>query len=335
MAASSPTLADVAALAGVSSASASLVLNRVPGKRIGEATRRRVEQAARDLGYQPNRIAVNLARGRTGTLGVLLPDLSKAFYAGVVDGIEAAARERGLQILLAHSRSQAEIERRQAELLCDHRVDGLVVLAGDTTVGDLAGWLPAVQRLVPCVLLDEREPPVPVDAVASDDRAGVAAVVAHLAGRGRRRLGFLSAGEARSSARDRLAGFHAGCAAAGLDASLVAGSAYDPAQAGPAIARLLEARPDAIVCASDYLAAALLRVARDLGLRPGHELAVTGFADDPQLGEVLDLTSVDQSLGELGAAAVERLVLRREDPGVRARSLLVPTRLVVRGSSGG
>lgn len=334
-----PTIADVAKRAGVSKPAVSQVLNRHPGARISPATRERVEKAAVELGYQPNRIAVSLVRGRTATIGVVVPDLTILFYAGVVDGMEAAASQANHRILLAHSRGDPDNEAKQVETLLDHRVDGLICMSTTTHKGGGSKWLTAdLLKRIPCVVIDESQPEVPVDTVTSDDRIGACAATEHLIQRGHRSIAFLGAGSPRSTARDRLAGYRDALAKARVPhkTKWEIACGYDPAQVPVMLAPLLKEadRPTALLTANDHLAMAAIDVARELGLRVGEDLAVVGYSNDCLLARALRLTSVDQSLGDIGRRAVESLFARMEDRSAKQRAVVVPTTLVVRESSG-
>ncbi len=334
-----PTIADVAKRAGVSKPAVSQVLNRHPGARISPATRERVEKAAAELGYQPNRIAVSLVRGRTATIGVMVPDLTMLFYAGIVDGMEAAASDANHRILLAHSRGDPANEAKQIENLLDHRVDGIICMSTSAHKGGGSQWLGAdLLKRIPCVLIDESQPEIPVDTVTSDDRIGACAATEHLIQRGHRHIAFLGAGSPRSTARDRLAGWRDALARARVPhrAKWEVACGYDPAQVPAMLVPLLKEaeRPTALVAANDHLALAAMEVAHDLGLRVGDDLAVVGYSNDCILARALRLTSVDQSLGDLGRRAVERLLVRMQDRTAKPQAVVVPTTLVVRDSSG-
>lgn len=333
-----PTIADVAKRAGVSKPAVSQVLNRHPGARISPATRERVEKAALDLGYQPNRIAVSLVRGRTATIGVMVPDLTVLFYAGVVDGMEAAASGANHRILLAHSRGDPDNEAKQIETLLDHRVDGLICMSTTTHKGGGSKWLSAdLLKRIPCVVIDESQPEVPVDTVTSDDRIGACLATEHLIERGHSNIAFLGAGP-RSTARDRLAGYRDALAKARVPhrAKWEIGCGYDPSAVPAMLTPLLQDadRPTALLTANDHLAMAAIDVARGMGLRIGEDLAVVGYSNDCLLARALHLTSVDQSLGDLGRRAVESLLARMADRSAKPHAVVVPTTLVVRESSG-
>ncbi len=328
------TAADVARAAGVSASAVSLGLSGRTDARIPLATVARIQRAAAKLGYTPNRLASGLKRGRSGLIGVLVPDLSNAFFAGIIDGIESACAQHGLRVLLAHGRSDPVIERQQARLLLDQQVEGVLVMAADRAVVAAAV---AVESGVPAVVIDERRPLVAVDRVVSDDRAGMAALVKHLVARGHRRIGLIGGDVNRSSAHDRRDGWRQGLrsAAVRVDAALLVGGDYAPESAVAAVDALMSLAkpPTAIAAASDYLAAEALGRLRARGVRVPADVALTGYADDRHLARALDLTTVDQDAPALGRAAVTALAERLAGLKVAPRTVLVPTRVVVRGSS--
>ena len=334
-----PSLADVAQRAGISKSAVSQILNHYPGARISPAARERVAQAVAELGYQPNRIAVSLVRGRTATIGVMVPDLTVLFYAGIVDGIESAASGADYRIILAHSRSDPANEMTQIDMLHDQRVDGIIAMSVNSHRGGGSQWLaPDQHHRIPCVLIDESKPEIPVDTVTSDDRIGTRLAVEHLIERGHRRIGFIGAGSPRSTACDRLDGYRDALTQAHIlrQENWELGCGYDPALVPGLLIPLLKsaARPTALVAANDYLAMAAIDVARELGLRIGDDLALVGYSNDCHLAHALRLTSVDQSLGDLGRSAVACLLKRLADPSGKPQSIVVPTALVVRQSSG-
>ncbi len=327
------TIRSVAERAGVSPATVSLVLNQRPGVRISTATRERVLRVAGELGYAPNRIARSLAHGRTQLIGVIVPDLSNAFYADIVDGIEAAAAERQLHVLLAHSRDDAATEQRQVRLLMEQQVDGLVCMVADGTAAHCREWLPAAMAQgLACVIVDELDPGVAVDCIASDDELGARLATAHLLARGHRRIALLAAGQGRSSARARLRGWRLALAEAGIaeDPALVAGTSYRTDQAVEAVERLLAQRPEAMLACSDQLAAVLIDRVGHAGLAIPRDVAVVGYANDRYLAPALGLTTVDQASRQIGRQALELLSQRMDAPDMPPARILLPPSLVLR-----
>jgi DNA-binding LacI/PurR family transcriptional regulator len=329
---------DVAERAGVSNTTVSFVLNGRMDFSIPDTTRERILKAAAELGYRRNGIARSLARGKSQLAGVLVPGLEESFTAEIVNGIQEAADALDYRMLLSFSRRSEEEEARQARLLLDHRVDGLVCVANAATVGGTEGWLTdALRQGVACVVVDDEVPGQPVDHVVTDDRTGAMAAVRHLVELGHRRIAHLSGDRGSSTARERSSAYRAALAAAGIpvEESLIVGDSFSPSSAAAATRMLLELPdpPTAIFAANDHLAAMAIEVARARGVSAPGEPAVVGFGDLSCLWE-LELTTVHQPAREMGRLAMERLLHRLEEPDLPAQGIVVPTHLVYRESCG-
>src|SRR5262245_35339364 len=164
---------DVARRAGVSRATVSFVLNGRTDLRITEETRGRVLRAASDLGYRPNGVARSLVRGRTQTLGVIVPRLDSSFTADIVNGIQDECARRDHQVLLTYSNRDPAVETRQAHLLLEQCVDGIVCVASEHTLVATRAWMSqALAEHVACVLVNQSIQELAVDTVVTDDFNG-------------------------------------------------------------------------------------------------------------------------------------------------------------------
>lgn len=328
---------DVARAAGVSPTTVSLVLNRRMDVSISEATRQRVLAVAEELGYRPNLLAKGLLRGRTRTIGVMLPSLASSFVAQIAEGIQSAAGDEDYRVLLGHTRHEAEFEGRQLELLIQHQVDGVIILAGEKTLKHLGGRLGTLAKAgIPCVVVDDRTWAAEVDCVVSDDEDGARQAVTHLLELGHRRIAFLGAGDLTSSARDRLRGYQLALKGAGVefDPGLVAGSSFLGGDGFHAATTLLSQprRPTALFAANDRRLAEALPVLEQLELQVPRDLSLVGYANY-DFAAYLGFSSMDQQPVELGRVALFRLLERLDRPGLRPKILRLPTRLVARSSS--
>lgn len=329
---------DVARAAGVSPATVSLVMNGRTNIVLAESTRTRVREAAERLGYRPNQVARNLVAGRTRTLGLLLPSLASSFVARIADGVQREAGDQDQRVLLAHSRRDPVFEQRQIELLLQHQVEGLVVVASEETLPFLEKRLEVLEQArIPCIVIDDLTHADRVDCVATDDRQGAELAVAHLIAAGHRRIAHLGAGNQTSSARDRLAGYRAALRRARIPFStdLVLGNSYQSAPPREAVRRWLGQRnpPTAVFAANDRHLAECLPLLNELQVRVPTDLALVGYANY-DFATYLDLTSVDQDPAALGRAATRRLLERIVSPRLKPARIQLPARLVVRGSSG-
>jgi LacI family transcriptional regulator len=329
---------DVARAAGVSQTTVSFVLSGRTDITIPEATRERVRRVARELGYRPNGVARSLARGCTQTIGVIVPRVDSTFCGQIAQGIQEACIESDYRVLLAHTLHRPEVEARQVDLLLEHRVDGLICVADEWTIGDLPRRVSGVLgEHVPCVVIDDRSLADRVDCVVSDDDHGARLAVRHLLALGHRRVAHLGAGEWTSPARDRASGYRAAMQEAGVevDEALVVGRSFSMHGAAEAMGALLDRPnpPTAIFAANDRLAAEAVEAIEGRGLRVPEDVAIVGYAD-MEVAHYLKLTTVHQGTLQMGRLAVRRLLRRIAEPGLAPEVLSLPTRLVVRRSCG-
>lgn len=324
-----PRLADVAARAGVSPGLVSLVLRNQPGP--SAPTRERVLAAARELGYRADRTASLLARRHSRHLGVLM-DVRNTFHAELVAGIDAAATRLGYDLVLS-AVTPARDERRAAELLCDFRCEGLIVLGPE----DEAGWLGALGEAMPVVVIGRRMPSAAVDVVRAADDEGVAQTVGYLAGLGHRDIAFVDGGQGTIAA-GRRRGYRRAMRRPGLAARARVIPGDHTEEAGIRAARaLLEedaGLPTAVITSNDRCAVGLLDVfARNAVAVPG-TVSVAGYDDSPlaRLAHV-SLTTVSQDTAQQAADAVELAVERLEGGRTTPREIVLTPRLVVRGTT--
>jgi len=330
------SMRDVAEAAGVSVATVSHVLRGT--KRVTPAVAARVRAAAEALAYVPNRQASALRTGRTGILGVLLPDLGNPFFPALLNAVEVAARAAGYLVMVHDTEDDTELEARALERLAALRVDGLVWVPVHDAAPSArdrvrkAGRAPREVQLpdIPLVTLDR--PVVERDAVFADHVGGGALVAAHLKALGLTRVALLHGATNIASARARRRGFLA---------EFEPGEPVWEAQSGfthelpGAVVRLLRRGGfDAVVSANDAVAAGVIRVLKQAGVSVPRDVSVVGFDDIPWARLVEPpLTTVRQPLTAIGAAAVRLLLERMADPGRAARQVVLPVELVVRGST--
>ena len=329
---------DVARKVGLSRSTVSFVLNNRQDISIPPATRRRVLRAAAELGYRPNAIARFLAKGRTSTIGVIVPAVELSSSADILSGVEAGCSRENHRMLLAYSHNDPDREVQQAELLLEHRVDGIICVVGYLSLLGTGQWVRRAQEAqVPCIILDSSVPGVEVDYVVGDDRLGAIAAVNHLIRLGHRSIGHLSAGDLSLPARERREGYLAALTAAGIqvDPSLIAGNSFEPGAGAAAMAALLSLSkpPTAVFAADDLMAASAIEVCLQSAVRVPEDLAVVGF-NDTVLAQYLHLTTVHLSALERGQLAIQRLFARIENPYLPVEGITVPTRLVIRQSCG-
>lgn len=317
------TVRDVARAAGVSISTVSRALS-VPEK-VAAETRERVEAVAAELGYQPNRAAAGLRAGRTGAVGLMVPDLSNPYFATVAQGVAEAAREHGLGVFVVDFEESTELEVELLRSLA-HQTDGLILasprsLAADRTA---AGSKP--------VVVINQDPPL---AVGCDYLQGAAQALEHLAGLGHRRVAYV-AGPERSWSDSRRREGLGRASELGIEVVLI-GSQRPTVDGGAAAAEAVVASGvTAAITFNDVVAVGLVRAVRERGVRVPEDLSVIGF-DDTFLAPLVTpaLTSVGTDLRELGRRATALLVERLATPHapVAPEPDALPMTLAVRDST--
>ena len=336
----SVTMSDVANRAGVSMTTVSRVFSQDGGDGLVNAlTRRRVLRAADQLGYRAHWAARALARQRSGLIGALVPELGGGFVAGVTDGVMRESQQAGYEPILAHCGPSPSDIGRALDYLLQMRVEG-IVFRPRMSLPIEDGLLAGEPQEVPVVLVDLSVAGLSLPLVTSDDAGGIRQAVDHLVSLGHERIGHLAGPFWASSGVIRLRAFRESMASHGLQVPVECIAHYDWqfAHAVDSSQRLLQAqpRPTALIAASVPGAAAVLQVARQMGLRVPDDLAVIGFTDTMLCDSWSPaLTTVRQPREELGQEAV-RLLLRliggeKLDPGYVH---LLPTELIVRDSGG-
>lgn len=323
---------DVARAAGVSTATVSRALRGLPDVR--ESTRKRVEEAAVRLGYAPTPSAVSLASGRTRTIGLLTPWVSRWFHSNAIEGACQALRLAGFDALLYSFQLEHDATRTPIDLdVLRRRVDGVLVVGMTMTASEVA----LLESLgVPLVYVGSG-PPEQVR-VHVDDVATARLATQHLLDLGHTRIGFLAGRPDLRSAQLREQGYRDALAAAGVpfDPSLIRIGHYEDELAKEAVRELLTQPepPTAVFAANDRSALVTLEVAHEVGLRVPDDLSIIGFDDIPESTRVaVPLTTVRQHIQRMGAVATEMLRTLLDGGTLETSHVQLPTELVVRAST--
>ncbi len=325
---------DIAALAGVSIATVSRVLNGRPD--VSPSTRDLVLRQIRELGYVSSRNVPTTPGGRTGLIGVTVPFLQGGYFAMIIAGACEALYERDARIVLSPTLHEREREVTVLQRLMHKVTDGTLLILPSETKAELRQLR---QHGAPFVVIDPRTPlddTIPV--VAAANWSGARAATEHLIGLGHRRIGLITGPKEWCASVDRAAGYHSALLAAGLPIvpELVLEADMN-LEGGCAAAReLLDLpdRPTAIFAINDNMAIGVMRAAREGGLTVPRDLSVVGF-DDVDLATVAypTLTTVSQPLQEMGRMAVSVLYRQIDGQALDAHRIELSTRLIVRDST--
>lgn len=316
------TIKDVAALAGISYTTVSHVLNN--SRPVSEAVRLKVEAAITQLGYVPSAVARSLKARATATIGLVLPNNINPYFAELARGIEDVCERNGYCVILCNSDDDPLKQRNYLRMLQEKRIDGLILAAVDDATPGSEGYWPNA----PLVVVDREMAGLEADLVCIDHAQGAYLATRHLIELGHRRIACVNGPASALVARLRKAGFDQAMAEAGLsvpdqwrvESDFTADGGY---RAGAAL--LGHTRPSAVFAANDMLGMGILRAAAERKLRVPAELSVIGF-DDIQMCRYVypALTTVGQSIMQLGELAAEHLLER-----VQGRATGAPRRHVI------
>ncbi len=329
-----PTMKDVAAQAGVGLKTVSRVVNGEAG--VSQDTEQRVQEAITSLGFRRNDSARVLRKGTTASIGLVLEDLADPFYSPLSRAVEEVARAHGALLINGSSAEDPEREQELALALCARRVDGLVIIPASDDHRYLA---PEIAAGVATVFVDRPPGRIAADLVLSDNFEGAREGVAHLIAHGHRRIGYIGDRPGIHTAEERLRGYRAAMAEAGLpvaEAWVAPGGTDADRVRADAVRMLAGGRGGepvtALFSGNNRVTVTLVRVlaAPERRERP---VALVGF-DDFELADLLSppVTVVAQDPADLGRSAAELLFRRLDGADDEPRTVSRPTTLIARGS---
>lgn len=329
-------MSDVARYAQVSSSTVSRVLN---GGIAHEATRARVWKAIEELRYTPSVKARGLRLGQSYTIGCIMPRINTDFACNVLDGIETTLAQVDYNLIVVQaSTPHQHQEMSYATLLRERRADGVIIVFPREFQHD--ELLELKRNGSPFMIIEGYDPELRLPSIASDNYSGGFLVTEHLIHAGHRRIAHISGPKHWLSCRERLRGYRDALAKYDLpfdEDYVISGDMY--MVHSMEIARALMGRkkpPTALFCVNDYAAIGAIQALKRLELRIPEDVAVAGF-DDIALSSFFDpsLTTVRQSMTELGRVAAERLLAMIQNNTMEENETILPVELVIRESTTG
>ena len=334
------TIYDIAKEAQVSVATVSRVLNNTAP--VKESTREIIMAVIEKHQFQPNALARSLLKKETGTIAMILPDITNPFFPEVFWGAENVAREKRYTFFLCDTAGEHSRESEYLSILREKRVDGIIFLGGRINLTqcppELSQEVIELAKHVPIVLVNGNLPRSGLHRIYTDEEEGAALATQHLLDLGHRRIAFLGGMEETSTTQMKLKAVRMKLKAHGLtlrkdwtlfhDFSIEGGRAL--------MDRMLEQeeRPTAVLCVNDFTAIGALKSAVEHGLRIPEDLSIVGFDNSPLSRAVIpELTTVSQNTNRLGELSVEMLHELISGGNPRKRTVL-PPQLVVRASTG-
>jgi LacI family transcriptional regulator len=330
------TLEDIGRIAGVSRSTVSRVIN--DKSNVNPEVRERVLAVIERTGYSPNVLARSLVSGRTGVIGLVIPSrvhslFEDPYFSRLIQGISSASNTAGNTLSLFIFQNEEEEAALYPRVVKSGVLDGLILTA--TRMAD-----PLLARMavgeIPLVIVGRPD----VDGVSyvdADNRGGASTAAMHLADLGHERIGLIGAPTTTTAGLDRLSGFVEGLARRGLvlHPDLRVDGDYSGESGYRAMQRLIPHRPDAVLAASDTMAAGALRALHEAGIRVPEDMALMGFDGLPASERAVPpLTTIRQPITETGARAVQMLNQLISGEAHRPQVDIMPVELVVRGSCG-
>ncbi|MEO5857878.1 MAG: LacI family DNA-binding transcriptional regulator [Pyrinomonadaceae bacterium] len=327
------SIKDIAIEAGVSTATVSHVINKT--RFVSSDTRARVLKAIELHNYYPNANARTLASGRSRTFGLVVSDISNPFFPALVKSIEAAAFEDGYDVILSNTNYDTERTSHYVRRFIERKISGVAVMTSEmdkSLIAELA------RREVAVVFLDSGEAGPHMSNLRVDYGEGIKQAILHLVELGHTNVAFIHGLPHLRSAKRRLEAFRHTMKAVLPDAGEQVYQGDFQIEGGRRVAlEMLAARwvPTAVIAANDLMAFGAISEFRRAGLDVPHDISVVGF-DDIAFSPLIEpsLTTVHLPLKELGRLAVEALMAILSNPTQVGIELLIPTKLIVRNSTG-
>ncbi len=329
-----PTMAEIAAIAGVSKPTVSKVMNGQPG--VASRTRERVERVIAERGYVRHGAARALSAGRTGAVNLVVKELDNPYFAEIIRGVEETLERAGLSMILTATHDEERRHRRWMARVIEYGTDGAILVLPDEQVAHLELLR---SRGIPMALVDDRgEIPPDVASVGATNFAGGFAATEHLVSLGHRRIAIIG-GPSFKSTRERVAGYRTALQEAGVE---VDPRLHQPggfvAETGYEATRNLLGLPEpptAIFAGNDMQAMGVYKALYEAGMRAPEDVSVIGF-DDLPISRLLTpaLTTVRQPVRGMGVLATQMLLRIIAGERLETRRVEVATSLVIRESTG-
>jgi len=327
------TISDIARQLGISVSTVSRALNG--SKLVAEEMRNRIVREAQKLGYTPNPIAVALKTGKTKTIGMIVPLISRNYFVQAIAGVESVIYDVGYDLIIASSGNFYEREKKIVESLSQGKVVGVIAaVAAETT--DYSHYMNLINKGIPIVMFDRLMPLEGMSSVVQDDFQGAYNATKHLLAQGCRKIFHYRGLQNVSMWNTREKGYRQAMSEAGIQIRKGwVHTALTTPEEGEKYARKLLAKgdmPDGILFSGDFAAKAAMEVFAENGVRIPEDVAIVGFVNEPW-DKYLNppLSSIEQFPYDIGKEAA-RLMLRAIEGG-NPQKIVFDTELIIRQSS--
>ena len=324
------TILDVARHAGVSVGTVSYVLNGT--KNVSEGRRELVLAAVQALDYVPNRLAQGLRRGQSRLVGICLPNMTSALFAGLTDSLEGIAAGSGFEVVQVLSQQDPALECRRLSALLAHRLAGLLLVPSARS----GASLDLVRRAgVPTVILDRATTQQQFDEITIDNKTAMQEVVARLLALGHRRLLFIVSYPRLITTRQRIEAFRRAASRQAVAEIMQRGDNEAEFAARLAAALRRPDRPTALIASNTRIGLWMIRALQALGLAWPRDVSLLAF-EHPDWADIVQpaLSVVEHPTAEMAGLAWEMLERRMREPAAPARRVQLQARVIQRPSMG-
>ncbi len=333
------SIKDIAKYVGVSTALVSYVLNNKEKEaRVGKQVAEKVRRAAAKFNYRPNLIARSLQSGKTQTLGLIVADISNPFFSNVARVIEDAANQHGYTVIIGSSDEKAAKSQTLVDAFLNRQVDGLIIAPAQESEKQVQNLL---NNKIPFVLVDRYLEGIAANSVHIDNYQSAYDAVLHLIENGYRRISMLSYNSRLPHMQQRIRGYQDALKAKEIRAKknwllkVEYATLEESIPAGIEILMGTKDAPDAFFFATNSLAVAALRYIHRKGYRVPEDLGLVSFDESDAFDfYYAPITYVKQRIDEIGKRAVDLLIQQIGNARAKKEEVIIPTRLVVRKSSG-
>jgi LacI family transcriptional regulator len=329
------TIIDIAKKLGIAPSTVSRALSNHPD--VKDETKEKVRRIAKAMFYSPNPIARSLKSNRTSTIGVIVPEIEHFFFSSAISGIEEVASSLGYTIILCQSNESVEREIENTNLMIQHRVAGVIVSISLTTKNG-NHFQELLKRRIPVVFFDRVSEDVAASKVLVDDYRSAYDAVSYLIDKGRKSIAHFGGSSEVGIYEKRRRGYADAMRRAGLplhEKLMTNGEFYEEHgyQAFDSMIKEKEI-PDAVFAVNDSVAVGALQRIKEARLRIPEDVAIIGFSNE-KITRLVDppLTTVDQPAMDMGKKAAEILIEAIEEKMVEPQTVVIPTKLIVRGST--
>ncbi|MFD0710356.1 LacI family DNA-binding transcriptional regulator [Paenibacillus sp. GCM10027626] len=323
-----PTIRDVSKLANVSVATVSRVINQ--SGYVNKETEEKVRQAMAVLQYVPSGMARSLAGKNSATIALIVPDILNPFFPELARAVEAEAQERGYTVILCNSDYNAEKEQNYFRVLASRRIDGIIIASNTIRPDQL---LALQKQEIPVVVIDNQYPDLPILSLVSKNREGAKLAVRHLLEQDCRKIAHLSGPIDVTAARERSLGYEEEMQERGLFVpSLIAGGQFQIEGGYDAMLLLLERHPDldGVFAGNDLMAVGALKALYKADRKVPQQVKLIGFDGIALSTVVPELTTVAQSITDMGRQATGYLMKMIQKEPVTRRTYELDVHLLIR-----